>query len=95
MFWWQSYITMKDGSIVSDELDLADAHPNGRRPFTRSNYIEKFKSLTDGIITISESRKFLRNVQNLKKLSSRDIQKLHIEVKKGNKPKKLSDSGIF
>ena len=88
-------ITMRDGSIVSDELGIADAHPHGRRPFTRSNYIEKFKSLTDGLITISESRKFLRNVQNLKKLSSRDIQKLNIEVKKGNKPKKLSDSGIF
>jgi 2-methylcitrate dehydratase len=88
-------ITMKDDSVVSEELELADAHPNGRRPFTRSNYIEKFKSLTDGIITISESRKFLRNVQNLKKLSSRDIQKLHIEVKKGNKSKKISDSGIF
>ena len=88
-------ITMNDGSIISEELGIADAHPNGRRPFTRSNYIEKFKSLTDGIITISESRKFLRNVQNLKKLSSRDIQKINIEVKKGNKPKKLSDSGIF
>ena len=88
-------ITMNDGSIISDELDLADAHPNGRKPFTRSNYIEKFKSLTDGIITISESRRFLRNVQNLKKLSARDIQKLNIEVKKGNKPKKLSDLGIF
>jgi 2-methylcitrate dehydratase len=88
-------ITMKDGSIVSDELGLADAHPSGRRPFTRSNYVEKFKSLTDGIITISESRKFLKNVQNLKKLSARDIQKLHIEVKKGNKVKKLSETGIF
>jgi 2-methylcitrate dehydratase len=88
-------ITMKDGSIVSDELGLADAHPGGRRAFSRSNYIEKFKSLTDGIITISESRKFLKNVQNLKKLSSRDIQNLHIEVKKGNKVKKISDIGIF
>ena len=86
---------MNDGSVISDELDLADAHPNGRKPFTRSNYIEKFKSLTDGVITISESRKFLKNVQNLKKLNSRDIQKLHIEVKKGNKAKKLSESGIF
>ena len=86
---------MNDGSIISEELGLADAHPNGRRPFTRSNYIEKFKSLTDGVITISESRKFLRNVQNLKKLSIGDIQKLNIEVKKGNKVKKLSESGIF
>ena len=88
-------ITMNDDGIISDELGLADAHPSGRKPFTRSNYIEKFKSLTDGAITISESRKFLKNVQNLKKLTSRDIQKLHIEVKKGNKPKKLSESGIF
>ena len=37
-------ITMNDGSVISDELGIADAHPNGRRPFTRSNYIEKFKS---------------------------------------------------
>ncbi|MEK9638944.1 MAG: MmgE/PrpD family protein, partial [Pelagibacteraceae bacterium] len=88
-------ITMNDGSVISDELGIADAHPNGRRPFTRSNYIEKFKSLTDGLITISESRKFLKNVQNLKKLSASDIQKLNVEVKKGNKIKKLSDSGIF
>ena len=88
-------ITMQDGSIISDELGLADAHPGGRKPFTRYNYIEKFKSLTDGIITISESRKFLKNVQNLKKLSVREVQKLNIEVKKGNKPKKLSESGIF
>jgi 2-methylcitrate dehydratase len=88
-------ITMNDASIISDELGLADAHPNGRRPFTRSNYIEKFKSLTEGVITISESRKFLKNVQNLKKLSFRDVQKLNIEVKKGNKVKKLSEVGIF
>ena len=88
-------ITMNDGSLVSDELSIADAHPNGRRPFVRSNYVEKFKSLTDGIISVSESKKFLKNVQNLKKLSARDVQNLNIEVKKGNKVKKLSDNGIF
>ena len=88
-------ITMNDGSIISEELGIADAHPNGRKPFTRSNYIGKFKSLTDGIITINESKKFLKNVQNLKKLSAKDIHKLHIEVKRGNKVKKLSESGIF
>ena len=40
-------------------------------------------------------RKFLRNIQNLKKLSAREIVKLNIEVKKGNKVKKFSESGIF
>jgi len=34
-------------------------------------------------------------VQNLKKLSATEVQKLNIEVKKGNKVKKSSDSGIF
>ena len=88
-------ITMKDGSIVSDELGIADAHPNGRRPFTRSNYIEKFRSLTDGIITSSESKRFLKNVQNLKKLGTKELHKLNIEVKKGYKSKKPIELGIF
>ena len=88
-------ITMKDGSIVSDELGIADAHPNGRRPFTRSNYIEKFRSLTDGIITNIESKRFLKNVQNLKKLSAKELHKLNIEVKKGYKSKKPIELGIF
>ena len=88
-------ITMKDGSIVSDELGIADAHPNGRRPFTRSNYIEKFRSLTDGIITSSESKRFLKNAQNLKKLGTKELNKLNIEVKKGYKSKKPIELGIF
>ena len=88
-------ITMKDGSIVSDELGIADAHPNGRRPFTRSNYIEKFRSLTDGIITSSESKRFLKNAQNLKKLGTKELNKLNIEVKKTYKSKKLIELGIF
>lgn len=88
-------ITMKDGSIVSDELGIADAHPNGRRPFTRSNYIEKFRSLTDGIITSSESKRFLKNAQNLKKLGTKELNKLNIEVKKRYKSKKPIELGIF
>ena len=86
---------MDDGSIVSEELGIADAHPNGKRPFTRSNYVEKFQLLTESIISLKESKKFLKNVQNLKKLNAKDIQKLNIEVKKGNKFKKLSEKGIF
>ncbi len=88
-------IIMNDGNIISEELGIADAHPNGKRPFTRSNYVEKFQTLTDSIISLKESKKFLKNVQNLKKLNAKDIQKLNIEVKKGNKLKKLSEKGIF
>jgi len=50
-------IKMKDGSIFEEERDVADAHPSGLRPFRRANYIEKFKELTDGIISKSETDK--------------------------------------
>ena len=86
-------IKMKDGSSISEEIKVADAHPAGKRPFERSQYIEKFRTLTDGIISEKESERFLTLVQNLKKLNAKDIQELNIEVKikKGNKVKK----GIF
>ena len=54
-------IKMKDGSRIVDEIDVADAHPAGARPFERKQYIEKFKTLTQGIISEKESKKFFKN----------------------------------
>ena len=88
-------IKMKDGSIIQDEKEVADAHPSGLRPFRRSNYIDKFKSLTDGLITKSESEKFLSLVQNLKNLKYRDLINLNPKVKKNLAAKKTENSSIF
>ena len=73
-------IYMKDGSKIIEERGVADAHPSGNRPFRRSNYIEKFNMLTDGIISQKESKRFLMLVQNLKKLKTQDINHLNLEV---------------
>ena len=73
-------IYMKDGSKIIEEKGVADAHPSGSRPFRRSNYIEKFNMLTDGIISKKESKRFLQLVQNLKKLKPQDINQLNVEV---------------
>ena len=84
-------IYMKDGSKLIEERGVADAHPSGKRPFRRNNYIEKFKMLTDGFISNKESRKFLQLVQNLKYLKSKDVKELNIEIlqkKRKNSPKK-------
>ena len=72
---------MKDGSKIEDEISVADAHPAGNRPFERENYIEKFQTLTNGIISSKESNRFLNIVQNLRKLKSGDLSKLNVEVK--------------
>jgi len=63
-------------------LERADAHPYGLRPFKRNNYINKFKILTDNIISVKESNRFLKDVQNLKNLKNGKLYKLNIEVNK-------------
>jgi len=73
-------IYMKDGSEIIEEREVADAHPSGKRPFRRSNYIDKFDMLTDGIISKKEAKRFLQLVQNLKNLKPRDIAQLNVEI---------------
>ena len=73
-------IKMNNGSTISEEINVADAHPAGRRPFGRKEYINKFRALTDGIISKIESDRFLKIAQNLKKLKPKDLHGLNIEV---------------
>ncbi len=94
-FGGKAVVLMKDGSKIEEELEIADAHPNGKRPFSRSHYVEKFKSLTDGIISQKESKRFLKLVQNLKSLKPSDIRNLNIEVISKFKKKKFLKTGIF
>ncbi len=70
-------ISMEDGSVIEDELGVANAHPLGSRPFGRSEYIDKFKVLTDGILDSAESDRFLMLVQKLPELSAEEIQQLN------------------
>tara|TARA_B100000686_G_scaffold137363_1_gene144578 strand:- start:1276 stop:2784 length:1509 start_codon:yes stop_codon:yes gene_type:complete len=90
-FGGKAVVLMKNGSKIEEELGIADAHPNGKRPFSRSHYIEKFKSLTKGIISQKESKKFLNLVQNLKALKAKDLKNLNIQVI--SQKKKRGESG--
>jgi 2-methylcitrate dehydratase len=73
-------ITMKNGEKIIDEKAMANAHPLGARPFTRPEYIKKFQTLTEGLITPAESKRFLDLVQNMPKLSAKDLLGLNVEV---------------
>ena len=87
-------VTMKNGKKISEQLERADAHPYGARPFRRKDYINKFKTLTDNIISRKESLRFIKTVQNLKKLRKGQLTKLNIEVSK-KYLKKNNKIGIF
>ena len=87
-------VTLKNGKKIIEQLDKADAHPYGLRPFTRKNYISKFLILTKNIISKKKSDKFLKNVQNLKNLKSGRLDKLNIEINK-SQLKRNKRKGIF
>ena len=87
-------VTMKNGKKYIEQLDRADAHPYGLRPFKREDYIKKFQTLTKDIIDEKESKRFLNLVQNLKKLKPGKLKDLNIVIKK-NKIKRNTKEGIF
>ena len=87
-------VTLKNGKKISEQLERADAHPYGLRPFKRKDYIEKFKTLTKNIISNKESLRFIKTVQNLKKLKNGQLTKLNIEVNK-KYLKRNKKEGIF
>ena len=87
-------ITLKNGKKISEHQDRADAHPYGSRPFKRINYINKFLTLTENILDKKESDRFLKTVQNLRKLKPGQLDRLNIDVKR-NKLKRNFKKGIF
>jgi len=87
-------VTLNNGKKISEQLDRADAHPYGARPFKRKDYINKFLTLTDSILNKKESDRFLKTVQKLKNLKSGQLDKLNIEIKKSDLKRNLK-KGIF
>ncbi|MAJ23491.1 MAG: 2-methylcitrate dehydratase [Candidatus Pelagibacter sp. TMED64] len=87
-------VTMSDGRKIIEQLEKADAHPYGLRPFKRANYIKKFLILTNGILDKKESHRFIKDVQNLKKIKAGRLDKLNIIVKRSLIKKNLR-KGIF
>ena len=76
-------VTMRDGSVLVDEMAVANAHPLGARPFGREDYIRKFSSLTDGIITAREANRFLEAVQDVARLPAGELHRLHLALPAG------------
>ncbi|OFT55602.1 2-methylcitrate dehydratase [Corynebacterium sp. HMSC05H05] len=74
----RAVITFQDGTVIEDEMAVADAHPYGARPFVRENYIAKFRTLAEGIVDKQEQDRFLNAVQDLENLT--DLTELNIRV---------------
>jgi 2-methylcitrate dehydratase len=66
-------IDLTDGSRIVDEIAVADAHPLGARPFAREQYIQKFRTLADGVLPAAEVERFLDVAQRLPDLTPAEL----------------------
>jgi 2-methylcitrate dehydratase len=76
-------IRMKDGSTISDELGVANAHSLGATPWKRPDYIRKFRTLTEGILDAAEAERFLALVQRLPELRAEELAGLTVALPQG------------
>jgi len=89
-------ITMQNGEKIVDEKAVANAHPFGDKPFVREDYINKFRTLTEGIVDKSEQDRFLDMVQRLPELKAGELEALNIQIALGNlEQNERDDRGIF
>ena len=89
-------ITFADGRKLSDEIAVADAHPLGARPFRRDDYVRKFRTLTEGLISDEESNRFLSAAARLPELKPAQLAELNVVLPPGRLACAMRDSrGIF
>jgi len=89
-------ITFKNGESLSDEIAVADAHPAGARPFARHDYLNKFDTLTEGVITAAERGRFVEAVQQLPELKPGELRRINVAVPQAALENRTRDQrGIF
>ena len=86
-------VVMQDGSRIVDELAVANAHPLGAKPFGREDYIRKFTTLTDGVISTREANRFLEAAQDLARLKAGELHTLNVALPAGTLA--VGKAGIF
>ncbi|MFF9349210.1 MmgE/PrpD family protein [Streptomyces sp. NPDC014734] len=75
-FGGRAVVTLDDGTVVDDELAVADAHPAGARPFGRPAYATKFRTLAEGIVTPAGQDRFLSAAEHLPELDATGLDGL-------------------
>lgn len=88
-------ITLTDGSVIEDEIAVADAHPLGARPFARADYIRKFRLLAEPVLLPEEIERFLALAQRLPELTAEEVLQLTIVAKPGVLALAPAPKGLF
>jgi 2-methylcitrate dehydratase len=76
-------ITLADGEVIAEDIAVADAHPLGARPFTRPDYVGKFRTLAENVVEGSEQDRFLGLVARLSELTADEVAGLSVTAAPG------------
>ncbi|HNP16596.1 MAG TPA: MmgE/PrpD family protein, partial [Terrimesophilobacter sp.] len=88
-------ITLTDGSTIVDEIAVADAHPLGAHPFTREQYVAKFRTLAEHVLEAEEIERFLALAQRLPDLGADELGGLTVVAKTGLLSSVQNPEGLF
>jgi 2-methylcitrate dehydratase len=92
-FGGRAEVLMKGGARVVDELAVANAHPLGAKPFRRDDYLRKFRTLTEGVVSTREAHRFLAAAEALPKLAAGELGSLNVALPAG--ALRVGKPGIF
>jgi 2-methylcitrate dehydratase len=76
-------ITLTDGTVIADEMAVANAHTLGATPWVRADYVRKFRTLTEGVIPVAEADRFLSAVDRLETLTADGLFELTLTLPPG------------
>jgi 2-methylcitrate dehydratase len=86
-------IKLTSGEVITDEIAVADAHPQGARPFGKEQYRAKLRTLGE-LATESELERYMNLAYSLTDLNREQVRELNIEVSP-NLIQTDSRTGIF
>jgi 2-methylcitrate dehydratase len=88
-------ITLKDGTVITESIAVADAHPLGARPFAREQYVNKFRTLAAGLVADEEIERFLAAAARLPELAAGELDQLNIQAADGVIDLAAAPKGLF
>ena len=94
-FGGRAEIRLQDGTVIEQEIAVADAHPLGAHPFARADYIRKFRMLAEPVLEAEEIERFLDLAQRLPELTADQVRELSIVARPGVLAAAPAPKGLF
>ncbi|MET0849884.1 MAG: MmgE/PrpD family protein [Candidatus Rokuibacteriota bacterium] len=88
-------VELDDGTVATEERLVADAHPNGRRPWRWPDYLEKLEQLAGGRLPRDARERFVDRAARLGRLSAEEVRQLNPALPPGAVAAERHRPGIF